>query len=88
MSVGKSQRRGNPFLLAYSETSNNRLSERRTISVQWTNSMPPIALPVGSTLLSKDFNFFQAAVADTRSRKKMSRKLVATQYLEACIEHS
>ena len=30
----------------YSETSNNGLSERRTTSVQQTNSMPPIALPI------------------------------------------
>ena len=29
----------------YSETPNNRLSERRTTSVQQTNSMPPIVLP-------------------------------------------
>ena len=30
----------------YSETSNNGLSERRTTSVQWANSMPQIALPI------------------------------------------
>ena len=30
----------------YGETSDNGLSERRTISVQRTNSMPPIALPI------------------------------------------
>ena len=30
----------------YSETSNNGLSERRTTSIQRTNSMPPIALPI------------------------------------------
>ena len=30
----------------YSETSNNGLSERWTTSVQWTKSMPPIALPI------------------------------------------
>ena len=30
----------------YSETSNNGLSERWTTSVQRTNSMPPIALPL------------------------------------------
>ena len=30
----------------YSETSNNGLSERPTTSVQRTNSMPPIALPI------------------------------------------
>ena len=30
----------------YSETSNNGLSKRRTTSVQRTNSMPPIALPI------------------------------------------
>ena len=30
----------------YSETSNNGLSERQTTSVQWTNSMSPIALPI------------------------------------------
>ena len=29
-----------------SETSNNGLSERQTTSVQWTNSMPLIALPI------------------------------------------
>ena len=30
----------------YSETSNNGLSERQTTSVQRTNSMSPIALPI------------------------------------------
>ena len=30
----------------YNETSNNGLFERRTTSVQRTNSMPPIALPI------------------------------------------
>ena len=30
----------------YSETSNNGLSERRTTSLQRTNSMPLIALPI------------------------------------------
>ena len=34
------------ILYVYSETSNNGLSERRTTSVQQTNSMPPIALPI------------------------------------------
>ena len=33
-------------LMPYSETTNNGLSERRTTSVQRTNSMPPIALPI------------------------------------------
>ena len=33
-------------LMVYSETSNNRLSEKRTTSVQWTSSMTPIALPI------------------------------------------
>ena len=31
---------------AYSEITNNELSEWRTTSVQWTNSMSPIALPI------------------------------------------
>ena len=30
----------------YSETSNNGLSERLTTSVQWTNPMSPIAIPI------------------------------------------
>ena len=34
------------LLWAYSETSNNGLSERQTTSVQRTNSMPLIALPI------------------------------------------
>ena len=32
------------FAMYYSETSNNGLSKRQTTSVQWTKSMPPIAL--------------------------------------------
>ena len=33
-------------LLGYSETSNNGPSERRTTSIQQTNSMPPVTLPI------------------------------------------
>ena len=35
-----------PHMCNYSETSNDELSEKQTISVQRTNSMPPIILPI------------------------------------------